>query len=99
MALWFLGYPDQALQRSCEALTLVQDVSHSFSQALALFFAAELYECRLEGQRTQEQAEAIIALSTEHGFPEMLAFGTIYRGWALAEEGQKEGGLHRGGRA
>ena len=39
-ALWFLGYPDQALKRSHEALTLAQELSHPFSLAFALSFAA-----------------------------------------------------------
>ena len=34
--LWYLGYPDQALKRSHEALTLAQELSHPFSLALAL---------------------------------------------------------------
>ena len=35
-ALWFLGYPDQALKRSQEALTLARELSHPFSLAVAL---------------------------------------------------------------
>ena len=33
--LWYLGYPDQALKRSHEALTLAQELSHPFSLAYA----------------------------------------------------------------
>ena len=39
LALWYLGYPDQALERSHEALTLAQELSHPFSLAYALDFA------------------------------------------------------------
>ena len=39
-ALWYLGYPDQALKRSPEALTLAQELSHPFSLAYALSCAA-----------------------------------------------------------
>jgi predicted ATPase len=42
---------------------------------------------------TQERAEALIVLSTEQGFPFRIAEGTIYRGWALAEQGQGEEGV------
>src|SRR5262249_19759542 len=35
LALWLLGYPDQALKRNHEALTLAQELSHPFSLALA----------------------------------------------------------------
>ncbi|MBI3301640.1 MAG: AAA family ATPase [Deltaproteobacteria bacterium] len=97
--LWFLGYPDQALQRSHEALTLARELTHLFSLAAALYFAARLHQYRWEKQLTQEQAEAAVTLSTEQGFPEWLAVGTILRGWALAEQGQGEEGIaqmHRG---
>ena len=55
--------------------------------------AAMLHQFRREGQAAQEQAEAVIALSTEQGFPYWLAWGTILRGWALAEQGQEEEGI------
>ena len=34
-----------------------------------------------------------MTLSTEQGFPFWVAFGTIVRGWALAEQGQAEEGI------
>ncbi len=36
----------------------------------------------------QERAEAVMAVSTEHGFPHWLAQGTILRGWALTAQGE-----------
>jgi predicted ATPase len=91
--LWHLGYPDQALKRSYEALTLAQELSHPFTLAFALNWTAWLHQSRREEQPTREQAEATITLSTEQGFPLWLAWGTILRGWALAEQGQAEEGI------
>ncbi|WP_459572321.1 adenylate/guanylate cyclase domain-containing protein [Cupriavidus sp. 8B] len=91
--LWYLGYSDQARKRSQEALTLAQEVSHPHSLAHALVFAAELHQLRREAQLTQACAEAVITLSTEQGFPFWLAWGTILRGWALAEQGSSEEGI------
>ncbi len=71
--LWYLGYPDQALQRSQEALTLARELSHPFSLAAALIFAADLHWRRREGHVTYEQAEAALALSREQGFALRLA--------------------------
>ena len=68
-------------------------MSHPFSLAFALSFAARLHQFRREGQAAQERAEAVITLSTEQGFPYWLAWGTILRGWALAEQGQGEEGI------
>src|SRR5262249_46400619 len=64
-ALWCRGYPDQALKRSHEALTLAQELAHPFSQAHALNVAAQLHQFRREGQAAQERAEAAITLSSE----------------------------------
>jgi predicted ATPase len=92
-ALWYLGYPDQAVERMQEALALARELSHPFSLAPALDHAAWLHHYRREGRRTQEQAEAAMALSTEQGFPFFLALGTILRGWALTEQGQRAEGM------
>jgi TOMM system kinase/cyclase fusion protein len=85
VTLWLLGYPDQALQRSREGLMLAKELAHSYSLATALAFAAWLHHFRREWQLTQERAGAGIALSTEHGFKVLVAQGTIFRGWALAQ--------------
>ena len=88
VTLWWLGYPDQALQRSHEALTLAQELAHPFSLAYALHNTSLLYELRHEEQAGQECAEAVMAVSREQGFTYWLALGTIRRGWALVAQGQ-----------
>jgi predicted ATPase len=89
VALWHLGYPDQARRRIHEALTLAQELSHPFSLAWAFACVAWLHQFRREWPLTQEWAEATIRLATEQGFPFMGAWGTILRGWTLAEQGQE----------
>jgi class 3 adenylate cyclase/predicted ATPase len=91
--IWVLGYPDQALRSLDEALRLAQELSHPFSQAYALAHAAILYQFRREAQEVQKRTEALIALSTEHGFPHWLAYGTMLQGWALAEQGEGAEGI------
>ena len=51
------------------------------------------HSLRREGQLARERAEAVMTLATEQGFPFWLAFGTMVRGWALAEQGQVEEGI------
>ena len=46
--LWHLGYPDQALTRSHEALALAEEHAHPFSQAIALAYAVMLHQFRRE---------------------------------------------------
>jgi predicted ATPase len=91
--LWLLGYPEQALERIQEALTLAQELSHPFSLVFAFRFAAALHQYRRERPAAQEWAERTIALATEQGFPFWSALGTILRGWALTEQGQIEEGV------
>ena len=93
LALWCLGYPAQALERIDEALTLGLELSHPHTMTFAHNFAAALHQLRLEVEAVQEQAEAGLALAREHGFPLWLAWGTMLRGWALAEQTQGEEGL------
>jgi predicted ATPase len=93
LPLWYLGYPDQALRRIHDALTFAQELSHPYSLAIALVFAAWLSQLRREEQAAQEQAEALVTLSTEQGFAMQVAQGTILRGWALAEQGQSAEGI------
>jgi predicted ATPase len=93
LVLWFLGHLDQAVKRVQEGLTLAQELSNPPSLAFARACAAWLHQFRREGQLTQEWAEALLALSTEQGFSDWLAMGTMLRGWALAEQGQPEEGI------
>ena len=74
-------------------LTFARELSHPFSLAFALNFAAALHQFRGDRQAVQEQAAAAVALCAEQGFPFWLAMGTILQGWVLAEQGQAEQGI------
>jgi class 3 adenylate cyclase/predicted ATPase len=93
VALWLLGYPDQALVRIHDALTLAQTLVHPFNIAFAHFFAGVLHPLRREPHPTQVQAEALLALAAQHDFAYWRAQGMILHGWALAAQGQGEEGL------
>jgi predicted ATPase len=93
LTLWNLGYPDQARQRSAEALTLARELSHPFSVAFALNLATVLDRFLRDVQAVQERNEALLMLSREQGFPHWLAEGAIRQGWVLAERGQVEEGI------
>jgi DNA-binding winged helix-turn-helix (wHTH) protein/predicted ATPase len=93
MSLFVLGYPDRALQKVREALTLAREQAHANSMAFASFFTAYVHCYRREHEEAMEQAEALIALTTEQGLPFWLALGTLARGWALVEQGEGEAGI------
>jgi predicted ATPase len=91
--LWMLGYPEQALQRTTEALRLAEAIARPHIRASALIIAAHCYQYRRDSQAVYERAEAARALATEHGFPFWLAEATIFVGWAQAEQGQGAEGI------
>src|SRR4029453_15449207 len=93
ITLWVLGYPEQALARFHDALTLAHTLSHLFSLAYAQCWAALVYQLRRDAPAVHEQAEAAVPLSTAQGFTLWAAWGTSLRGWALAMQGQGDEGL------
>jgi predicted ATPase/class 3 adenylate cyclase len=92
-ALWLLGYPDQAVASSQAALALAQQLAHPLSLAIALYWAAMLYQLRREAPLTQVRAEALTTIATDQGFPGLLAQTMPLLGWALAARGHGEKGI------
>jgi class 3 adenylate cyclase/predicted ATPase len=92
-ALWCLGYPLQAMRRGQDALALAQELAHPYSLAVALSWAAHLHYRRREVPAVQAQANALLTLATTQGFSLLAGFGTCWRGWVLAIQGQGTAGL------
>jgi predicted ATPase len=93
LALFILGYPDQALHRSREAVALAKDLADSFSLVQALMLTAHARLSRGEARVALEEVESAIALAREYDFPFWISYTTILRGWALAELGKFEEGI------
>jgi predicted ATPase len=93
VALWLLGYPDQARRHSQDAVALGRELAQPSTLALALHFAAMLGQYRREVPAVRDSAEATLAIATEHGLSFWRACGQIMRGWALAEEGAHASGI------
>src|SRR5262249_23145447 len=94
-ALWSLGYPDQGLAQSHEAVILAQNIVLPYSLGYALNAAAWFHQLRRELHATQERAEAAIRLTTEQRFSYWMAVGSLIRGWALAQQGQVKEGIEQ----
>jgi predicted ATPase/DNA-binding winged helix-turn-helix (wHTH) protein len=99
LALWFLGFPDQALARTESALALAEDAAHSFSLANAQQQAACLHQHRGEAEQARARATAAVAMAEAQGYVYHSAAGTVLEGWALAALGDPDQGIrkiHRG---
>lgn len=91
--LFFLGYPDQARQRSNEAIALARRLSSPFSLGYALAVACILRSYARDVAGARELAEESIAICREHGFLYWLGAAITYRGLAVVCLGEKEAGL------
>jgi adenylate cyclase len=93
LALWMLGYADQARQRGQEALARAQQVAHPPSLAWAHIYTAMLSQYRRDMAAVQAHAETVMALATVQGLGHRLAQGRILQGWALAMQGDAATGM------
>ena len=92
--LWCLGYPDQALKRSEDALSLARELGHPFSLADVLCFAGCLFhEMRRDGKSLETNAERLMQIARERDLVGWVATGTRYRGVALIQQGNIQDGL------
>jgi tetratricopeptide (TPR) repeat protein len=93
-ALFFLGYPDQAQQRSAEAIALARQLGQPFSLFMALVVAALLDCFALDWQGVLDLTEEAIPIGRKCGSAFWLANALSIRGFALAWQGQCEAGMH-----
>jgi class 3 adenylate cyclase len=93
--LWYMGYPDQGLQRIRRAVAVAREQAQSEILAGALNHAARFHLLRREPQIVRELAEEASALAIEHGFANWVAESTMIRGWALAHSGQEAEGIEQ----
>jgi len=91
--LWALGYSEQALKWSREAIAAAEALSRPELLANALGLTATFHMFMRDSRNARQCSEAAIAMATEFGLPFDGAYGSFARGWALAREGQLEEGI------
>jgi DNA-binding winged helix-turn-helix (wHTH) protein/predicted ATPase len=87
---WHAGYPDQACAQAGEILSLAGELSHPFSLAIALAYAAMLHQFRRDLDELDRLATATMKHTAEHGFPYYLAWAEVLRGWSRAAHAELE---------
>jgi serine phosphatase RsbU (regulator of sigma subunit) len=93
LALWHLGFPDQALQLNREMVELARSINQPFSLEYALHHTGWLCQhCRL-GVQAQLAGEEQMRIATEQGFLFWRASGTLYTAGGLLLQGRMERGL------
>ena len=84
LALWNLGYPDQARQRIHEALSLARGLKHPFILGWTLSYAAVVSQHCRDQDACLAQVEECLSVSRDHGFPLWLAVGQVMEGCSTA---------------
>jgi class 3 adenylate cyclase/predicted ATPase len=93
IVLFCLGYPDQALARSNEAIGEARRLAHPPTLALSLALGTVLHSLIGDNAGLTERTDQLIAVTTEQGFPRWRAMGTIYRGWLKVKKGDVAEGI------
>ncbi|MCP5081143.1 MAG: adenylate cyclase, partial [Alphaproteobacteria bacterium] len=89
--LWFLGYPDQALNMSREAVHLARETSHPMTEVYVAVFTAMFHRFRGEMEPAIELAERAAKEATDQGFGLFLASANVLRGSLLTAESVEDG--------
>jgi predicted ATPase len=93
LALFCLGFPDQALAESNAAVAEARRLAHPPSLAVSLTLGVRLLSLVGDNAALDEQADELVAVATEQGFPYWRAVGDIFRGWAKAKNGDLTEGI------
>jgi class 3 adenylate cyclase/predicted ATPase len=91
IALFCLGFPDQALVQSNAAIA--EAVAHPPTFTVNLAQSARLLSLTGDNAALDERADQLITVATEQGFPLYRMLGMIYRGWAKVNTGDLAGGI------
>lgn len=90
IALWILGWPDQAVARARQGIALATDLGHASSLAHALWLAGFVHQMRRDAQAALETSERLVALSNEHDSAVYRVASQVLQGWARALHGAPE---------
>ena len=93
IALFALGRPDAALASIAEGIAHLERFPHPFSEGWVRLGAAIIHGLRGEIALSREFAEAGVAQATIEGFPQWVAQGRVYIGWARVAQGDARAGL------
>lgn len=93
LALLILGFPDQALNRYQQALTLAENSQEPFKLALSLSNACTFFYLQRDFDRLVEITARALAVAEEKRMPAWLPAISMFRGSALVRSGKPERGI------
>ena len=91
--LFFLGFPEQALACTNNAIAEAERLAHGLISSGTFGFALRLLSVYGDNSALSERADQQHKLTTEQGFPSFRAEATMYRGWVMVKNGEVEEGI------
>jgi len=91
--LWYLGYPDQALERAKQALSEANRLEIPYSQSMSGFLNTLVYLLIGDTTNVEKEARACIELSDKYGMQLFSSEVKNFLGWALVEQGETDKGI------
>lgn len=95
LALFALGRADEALAEIETGAAHLERFPHPFSEGWVRLGAAIIHGLRGEIDASREAAEAGVTQATVEGFPQWVAQGQVYAGWARVVQGEHDAGLEQ----
>jgi tetratricopeptide (TPR) repeat protein len=93
-SLWGLGYPEQALRCSQEALARARGLAHPFTVGLALTMACtSLAVLRGDDRTVREHLAALAQVNIGQDNAFFQVWQSVFRGWLLARQAETEAGI------
>jgi predicted ATPase/class 3 adenylate cyclase len=95
LALVHLGYPDQALAQSRQAVSAAQELNHANTLGYVLAHACLVYQFCRDVDSVAASVQALVLLCQQHSLPLWLGIATSIEGWVMLERGQSAAGVAR----
>jgi tetratricopeptide (TPR) repeat protein len=92
---WHLGYPDCALRRMDQAITLARRLNDPFGLMFAHFGTSLIHRLLGDWQQMLEASERNLSVSTDFGFPVGIATAKIHIAYSRAKMGEVKGAEER----
>jgi predicted ATPase/class 3 adenylate cyclase len=90
---WLAGFPDQASRTIDRALESLTGLNHVNSRGYVLVWGATtLAQLRRDVAAVDKHVDEVVSLAEEHGLGLWLAYGKVFKGWALAARGRERKG-------
>ncbi|UXN64460.1 AAA family ATPase [Phyllobacterium sp. A18/5-2] len=89
VSLWMLGFPDRALARAEEAVTLARKLAHPPSIMHALWYAIVLHCFRRDADAAREKIEAVLQMAHDWN-PRWIPYATLQMAYISAHQNKQQ---------